>query len=349
MLYVQMHRLLNGYSVCLGLAADVDFGDGIDALARAELFKGEENEAHWLGKAVGMKRQAAMTPNILGGARDSQDWNAMFSAISAKRATLEVEGSELVLKPTGEGKGYVTLELSFPLDEKSDFTVFFEAKSGDDQLERKILLPRVSVNVETGPVRAFITSKGYIPVSYYIRGAEASESVKMDFRFDNGGEIRFRSMSVHANADALACEFEEGVVLVNPSLKDVTFNLEQLFHGRRGYKRLLVGKPNGEIGEKYIPQLNQAMSMNDGSVIKDTESVKVGQRNSLFLVADKKATSSHGGGNSEACKNVDTFKLRNGKEVSCRWAEVKREKRCVKKSDKGFQVQDLCPTVCGKC
>ena len=57
-------------------------------------------------------------------------------------------------------------------------------------------------------------------------------------------------MSVHANKDALACEFEEGVVLVYPYLKDVTFNLEQLFHGRKGYKIILIGNPNGDIGEK---------------------------------------------------------------------------------------------------
>ena len=81
-----------------------------------------------------MKHQAAMTPNILGGTQDSQDRNEMFSAISAKQATLEVEGSELVMNPTGEGKGYVTLELSFTLEEKSDFTIFFDPKSGDDQL-----------------------------------------------------------------------------------------------------------------------------------------------------------------------------------------------------------------------
>ena len=58
-----------------------------------------------------MKRQAAINPNILGGARDSQDWNTMFFVISAKREILEVEGSELVLKPRGEGKGCVTLDV----------------------------------------------------------------------------------------------------------------------------------------------------------------------------------------------------------------------------------------------
>ena len=74
LLRVQLQRLLSGYSVCLGMAADIETGSGsqaLDEIKRIELYGGEMQKPHWLGKAVGMSRPAAMTPNLLNGSNNA--------------------------------------------------------------------------------------------------------------------------------------------------------------------------------------------------------------------------------------------------------------------------------------
>ena len=296
LLRVQMQRLLNGYSVCLGMAADIETGSGndaLDALKRIELYKGDAKASHWLGKAISMRRTALMTPNILGNALSPSDWSRIIPALAVKRGSLSIEGDELILAPQSKNfPGYVTLDLDFTLAGKTDFTVFMEAKSDDDQAERRIMLPRVSVSTDTKPLRAEFTSKDYLPLTFFIRGASGGR-VTIDFRFSAGGPIRFKALSVHAATDALACEFERGVVVVNPSLVDEEFDLTNLFPGRGGFRRISASEPVGSssIPDKYRPQLRQAMELNNGQQISNYRSVEVPQRNSLFLIADSVSSS----------------------------------------------------------
>ena len=294
LLRVQLQRLLSGYSVCLGMAADIETGSGsqaLDEIKRIELYGGQMHKPHWLGKAVGMSRPAAMTPNLLNGSNNNDKanhWGTIIPSLGVKRGTISVDGDEMVLRPDkGDSTGFLTLDLNFDLGEKSDFVVYMEAISDDDQLLRKILLPKINVNVEHEAARAEITSKDYLPIGFYFRGANAG-SVTVGFRFDHGGDVRFRNLSVHKAADTLACEFENGVVLVNPSLEDVSFDLNAVFPGRSGFRRLSAAAPQGaaEIPNRYLPQLRQAMELNNGASIGNTRSLSVPQRNSLFLVAD---------------------------------------------------------------
>jgi len=142
-LRIQLQRMLNGYASCLGMAADIeqaDAGEAVDAIQRIELYKGDEREAHWLGRALGIKRPAEYTPNLLGGASSQSDWENIIPSLEVLRGDLSVEGGEMVLTPWEKPfPGYVTMDLNFVLDESSDFTVYMEAISEDDQLMRKIV------------------------------------------------------------------------------------------------------------------------------------------------------------------------------------------------------------------
>ena len=124
-------------------------------------------------------------------------------------------------------------------------------------------------------------------VQVYFRGASAG-SVTVGLRFEHGGDVRFRNLSVHKAADSLACEFENGVVLVNPSKEDVSFNLNAIFPGRSGFHRLSASVPQGaaDIPDRYLPQLRQAMELNNGARIGNTRSLSVPHRNAIFLVAN---------------------------------------------------------------
>ena len=142
-LRIKLQRMLNGYASCLGMAADIEqagAGEAVDAIQRIELFKGDEREAHWLGRPLSLKRPAEYTPNLLGGASSQSDWDKIIPSLSVLRGDLSVDGDEMVLTPwEKEFPGYVTLDLNFELDEKADFTVYMEAISEDDQLTRKIV------------------------------------------------------------------------------------------------------------------------------------------------------------------------------------------------------------------
>ena len=122
LLRVNLVRLLNGYSSCLGLAADIETGSGseaLDKLKQIELYKGDEDRPHWLGKQLALKRAALMTPNLLNNARSQRDWERILPALTIKRGTLKIDGDELVLAPQEKDfPGYVTLDLDFPLATK---------------------------------------------------------------------------------------------------------------------------------------------------------------------------------------------------------------------------------------
>jgi hypothetical protein len=246
-------------------------------------------EPRWLGRAVSMKRTALMTPNILGNAQSNTDWSRIIPALSVKRGSLSVQGNEMVLTPQSGSSGYVTLDLDFFLPNKSDFTVLMEVISDDDQIERRVLLPRVNVSTDTKGNRAKFTSKDYVPLTFLFRGASPG-AVTIDFRFGKGGPIRFKALSVHAATDGLACEFERGVVVVNPSLEDEVFDFTRLFPNRRGFRRLSAPETfaahGGDVDVEFQPQLWQAMQINNGQFITNTRAVPVLERNALFLIAD---------------------------------------------------------------
>eukprot|EP00566_Odontella_aurita_P008825 CAMPEP_0113542474 /NCGR_PEP_ID=MMETSP0015_2-20120614/9630_1 /TAXON_ID=2838 /ORGANISM="Odontella" /LENGTH=814 /DNA_ID=CAMNT_0000442541 /DNA_START=167 /DNA_END=2610 /DNA_ORIENTATION=- /assembly_acc=CAM_ASM_000160 len=301
---VQLHRLLNGYATCLGLAADADDHDlteGLNELVRVELFKGNERVPHWLGRSLGEpKRPAATTQNLLGNADSNTDWDSMLQYMDVgRRADMKVnEEGELVITPRENIPGYVTLELKFVNPSRGDITVYFEAKSDDDQIERDILLPRLDAEYETGPTRSAISGLAYFPLTFYTRRVDGG-SIKMDFRFEKGGPILIKNFGVYAAPDTLACEYENGVVLVNPSLDDAELNLGEIFPNRGGYERLMTSKPANwdDTNEMYNPQLKQALNMNNGERIgkSDARNVEVGERNALFLMANPVDGGSSGG------------------------------------------------------
>ena len=328
LLRVNMQRLLNGYSVCLGLAADIETGSGseaLDAIKRIELYNGDRKQPHWLGRKLSMKRTALLSSNLLNNARSASDWERIIPALSVKRGTLAIDGDELVLTPNkGIFSGYVTLNLNFQLTAQSDFTVYLEAISDDNQIQRKILLPRINMQADSKPLRAKLTSKDYLPLAFYVRGAERSSGAKIDFRFEHGGPIRFRQISIHAATDSLACEFENGVVITNPGLKNQAYDLTELFPGRSNFRRISASSPAGDVPEKYRPQLRQALELNNGQRITNTKSVVVPERNAIFLNADSVR--------SKGAVEVNGFELLPGKSNNDNGNNEKRPTRSPTRS-----------------
>ncbi|MBI5683734.1 MAG: hypothetical protein HZC54_01505 [Verrucomicrobia bacterium] len=104
---------------------------------------------------------------------------------------------------------------------------------------------------------------------FYFRGL-GSRAVDLTFEFEGSESVHLAGLTAHAAPDAIARDYERGVVLANPSTQPFAFDLAKLFPNAR--LRRLQGSPE------------QDPKTNDGSLAGAT--VSVGPRDALFLVKE---------------------------------------------------------------
>lgn len=96
----------------------------------------------------------------------------------------------------------------------------------------------------------------------------ASRSVDLEFTVEGSGPIWISRIEVYARPDAMYREFENGLVLANPSPRPYTFDLAGLCLGQR-FRRL-----KGSVGQDLLT--------NDGSPV--TSRVTLDSKDALFLI-----------------------------------------------------------------
>lgn len=92
--------------------------------------------------------------------------------------------------------------------------------------------------------------------------------------FEGSEPYYFRNLTIHNATPAMAREFEYGAVLANPSVRDFTFDLADLFAGSRF--RRLVGSPHQD------PVTNNGQPVGNQIVL--------GERDAIFLVREPMST-----------------------------------------------------------
>jgi hypothetical protein len=102
--------------------------------------------------------------------------------------------------------------------------------------------------------------------SFYFRDLGPSR-VDVRFEIEGAEPVVISGLTMHAHADAIAREFEHGVVLANPSDREYTFDLKKLFPGRQ--LRRLQGSPQ------------QDLKTNDGQPAADR--LTLAPRDAIFL------------------------------------------------------------------
>lgn len=120
--------------------------------------------------------------------------------------------------------------------------------------------------------RALLTwsDSQWFEATFYFRDIK-SDTYSFEFNTDGTKPVYLSNITLHAYPDVMLREFENGLVLANPSLEPFEFNLAQLSLGKR-YRRL-----QGSA--------NQDPKTNDGS--KAGETVTIPPRDGLFLVKQK--------------------------------------------------------------
>jgi hypothetical protein len=97
------------------------------------------------------------------------------------------------------------------------------------------------------------------------------DTVDFTFEFEGGEMVYLADLTAHAATDAIARDYEHGVVLANPNTRPFTFDVSALFPGAK--LRRLQGSPD------------QDPATNDGSAAGP--SVTVGPRDALFLEKER--------------------------------------------------------------
>jgi hypothetical protein len=84
---------------------------------------------------------------------------------------------------------------------------------------------------------------------------------------------------------AIVPDFENGVVLVNPSLQSFDFNFDQLFDTQHTYQKIRIVPPS--VG-KLVGNLEEITKYNNGKIVGNRSNATVPALNALFLIKTKK-------------------------------------------------------------
>jgi hypothetical protein len=217
----------------------------------------QNGDANWLGGAVGdVIRLGKDSEDLLSGAGVDmtpsfvQNWtsdNAYVSVVEpypGGKKYLKIK--ELPVYPPPENLSLEYPNLQIP---PGDLLIYCEIQANPmygypDQIPRLVHLSCDCYGQEPNPPSLESTMtfacQSDFPAVFYWRNAGGASGRTVTLRLDieSTERVLISNFTVHQGADALAREFENGVVLVNPSTDPYEFNLSELFPGVSGFKRL---------------------------------------------------------------------------------------------------------------
>lgn len=292
----QLHRMGMALASCLGVAYAYSA-----PLFIPEAVGGTLNNTNWLGKPVSeLKYTAKETPDILNGA--GKDMNKL---IMNQFDFSEVEhrlGKKVLYIKGKNDNPYEEMfiqgpEINIP---SGDLIIFFEAKAiqgfvdlGDEsRIPRKINikieglsdypLEPMNSHLLHNDLAGFMGTAGFTPQMFYFRNAGNNDKpLKIIFEAEEQGEFAIRNISVHNAPATVVREFENGIVMVNPSLNSYDFNLKRLFPKQEKYQRIKIDMSNVE---NLDGDLIEVSSYNNGEIIGNTSKVTLPALNALFLI-----------------------------------------------------------------
>jgi len=270
-----------------------------------EVSGGILNERNWMGLPVSeLKYTAKNTPDLFEGAGISMD-DHFIDHFDLKETDYRVDDNTLFISGKNEDP-YKDLIIPGPeimLKEGEDLIIFFEAKAleGFHDLEAPNRVPRkINIKVNAEPISTlpgetpqdiamhndlagFMGTPGFTPLNFYFRKiGRGNEPVKITLEVEEQGEFAIRNFTAHAASCAMAREFENAIVLINPSYDDHSFDLGKIFPDFSGFCRILAEESDNK-GEMAV----QAVAdYNNGKKINDLTEVKVPGLNALFLIKD---------------------------------------------------------------
>ncbi len=204
-----------------------------------ELKKGVENELYWLGEPVGDLIHVS----------DKKFHNTIELKtlnIQSDNSTINVQNNDLIVI-SKESNANSEMKVTFRDVEiaEGDLIVTLNAKTKDSLIGFKPVIPRhivVKTDVlkdeanTASSVLNYINSLDFLTCRFYFRNVKETKA-DIEISIEGGGEVILKNIEIISSQLALAREFKNGIVLVNPSTENFTFNLSELFKDSK-FKRL---------------------------------------------------------------------------------------------------------------
>jgi len=288
----QYGRFAIGTMTCLDIFATRHIvSDVKETLPIDELTAGKKNQPQWLGKITGpLIRSEDSAPDLFksGGTQFSKDF---LSKVKVKGGSYTVEENG-ILRLQGNTKNAdtpMTLTLSNIPRPQGDIVLTFEAKSVipfSPELNGELYPRMVSVKVDGLPdypeasrggkffndLTGAFGTPGFTTQRFYFRDLDEGkgDTITLNLTFEGQGAVQLKSLQLLAGSQLMAREFENGIVLVNPSFDTKTFDLTKLFPNYKGKYRFINGR----------------QAPNSGKPVADPTAVKVSPIDALMLEKD---------------------------------------------------------------
>lgn len=255
-------------AICYSYAPDPEPGEAVGIWD--ELVMGVERRLGWLGFPLGPAvRLAKQTPDLLGGAGEEMT-REFAERLEGENVEFTVEGNVLRVAAKDEEEESLRFRVTDIPCEGEDLFVSLRIKAAEMK-NYPIDIPRlawVRISSEKEPKRFMTwTNPNWFEASFYFRETN-TKNINLTFEVESNEPIWIKDFTVYAHPDAIIREFDNGLVLANPSLHDYTFNLDVLTP-RRKYRRL-------------IGSSRQDPETNNGSPVESEVTLK--PKDGLFLV-----------------------------------------------------------------
>ncbi|TKG97308.1 hypothetical protein EYV94_02440 [Puteibacter caeruleilacunae] len=206
-----------------------------------ELIGGEIKQHNWLGKPMGdLIIPAQKSKDLLKGAGKMLS-QSFINSIETINCTLKLVDGEIEIEGTNTGKDSELIISQLPkTNVQHDLTVFFDVMAIDSLSGFEKQIPRVVSLHADGLPRyekrkdnnrryneqfGFFGPEWHQQMFYYRKASH--KDLKLHLRFEEGGKLRLRNMTVHAAPSILIKEFEHGCVIVNPSFDEISVNIKE--------------------------------------------------------------------------------------------------------------------------
>lgn len=254
-----LRRLYLGTVCCMELGATVN--NDMD-----ELNAGKEKVPNWLGQPIGEMKQLALSE----AGTDLSINESLLNNIKTENCKVEIKDGSLIITP-GKAFKNANIEITkLPLQETQKDVTFYmdvQALGGLDGYPE--LIPRIMhAHVKGLPVYeknrannkryneqiAFFGKDVHTQTFYYRQCAGQLNAIKLSF--EGRQPVKLSDFSIRYAPALLAREFENGIVLVNPSFEEATFDLRKLAKHKSFRKIKGITHPQYNTGEEVGDKVN---------------------------------------------------------------------------------------------
>ncbi len=193
-----------------------------------EWWQGTAQKLGWLGAPLGAPVHLGFAaPDIIG--------EGLAKRITSDNAAVRAENGTLHLSGKDGAQALTSMKFTVPVPANGELLLRFTARCEP----AKMLPPgvprllRVGVSENRNDLSATWLDARAMDYTFYATGLPPDQPANVTFEIEGSEPLTITALTAHAHADAMVREYEQGVVLANPSAKPFDFDLAKLFPNRK--------------------------------------------------------------------------------------------------------------------